>query len=197
MGKNEFIRNIIGQEYLHRKMVVMQEETMIVEAAFKEISRVNRELFDMIPYQVRFTSRDVYKSAAHMRKRVQDDGFIYIYDGWGGHPFLTQEENNIGRAVHDVFAHCVCGCPFTFEGEYTAYLEQRKWYPKWVWDVLFAEIPAQTAAYYSNGNNHDFNQRAIVAPKRWLELADMLELQDYSHNSILNSIQLFNIKEVM
>jgi hypothetical protein len=84
-----------------------------------------------------------------------------------------------------VFAHLVCGCPFNFEGEYTAYLEQRKWYPSWTWDVLFAEIPAQTAAYYVTGS-HDFDQRAIAAPKYWMDMAEHLELKDYSHNSILN-----------
>lgn len=196
MGKNEFIRGIIGQEYLIRKMPAMREESTHVKYAFAEISRVNRELFAMIPYEVIFTTEDVYTSAAEMRREVKRTGKIYIYTGWSGHPFLTEEDNNIGRAVHDVFAHCVCGCPFNFEGEYTAYLEQRKWYPKWVWDVLFAEIPGQTAAFYSNGNSHDFDQRAIVAPKRWMELAEMLELEDYSHNSILNPVQLANLKEV-
>ena len=184
MGKNEFIRGIIGNEYLLRKDSI-EEETPFVKDAFKEIAKVNRELFDLIPYEVYFTTEDMYTSAKHMRERVLADGVIYIYTGWSGHPYLTQEENNIGRAVHDVFAHMVCGCPFTFEGEYTAYLEQRKWYPEWTWDVLFAEIPAQTAAYYVNGS-HDFDQRAIAAPHFWIQLADQLELEDYSHNSVLN-----------
>jgi hypothetical protein len=184
MGKNEFIKHRIGEEYLHRTQGI-EENTEFIKDAFIEINRINRELFDLIPYQVRFTSRDIYKSAAHMRERVQRDGFIYIYDGWGGHPFLTQEENNIGRAVHDVWSHLVCGCPFSFEGELTAYYEQRKHYPEWTWDVLFAEIVGQTCAYYSNNQSHDFNQRAIAAPSKWRLLADVCILPDFSHNSIL------------
>jgi hypothetical protein len=186
MGKNEFIRYTIGTEYLTRSHGVLDHSSEHVQAAFKEISRVNRELFALIPYEVVFTEKDVYSSAREMRERVQSENKIYIYTGWSGHPLLTQEDNNIGRAVHDVFAHLVCGCPFNFEGEYTAYLEQRKWYPQWTWDVLFAEIPAQTAAYYVNGS-HDFDQRAIAASKRWMELAENLILDDYSHNSVLNT----------
>jgi hypothetical protein len=198
MGKNEFVRHIIGTQYLNRSLGMQDETTSHVQFAFKEISRINRELFDLIPYEVVFTTEDVYKSAREMRERVVAENKIYIYTGWSGHPLLTQEENNMGRAVHDVFAHMVCGCPFNFEGEFTAYLEQRKYYPAWTWDVLFAEIPAQTAAFYANGNSHDFDQRAIAAPKHWMELGDLLTLPDYSHNSVLKmSKNYFGFTEVI
>jgi hypothetical protein len=199
VGKNEFIRHIIGMQYMSRTNGVLDENSTHVQAAFKEINRVNRELFDFIPYKVVFTSDDVYSSATEMRKRIQEENVIYIYDGWSGHPLLSLEDNLVGRAVHDVFAHCVCGCPFTFEGEYSAYLEQRKWYPEWTWDVLFAEIPAQTAAFYYNGNSHDFNQRAIAAPKLWMNMTEQLELQDYSTNSILDmekTIMVYSLAEI-
>lgn len=196
MGLNEFIRHTIGQDYLVGVRNVLDENSEHVQAAFEEISRVNRELFDLIPYEVVFTKQDVYSSAKEMREEVLRTNTIYIYTEWSGHPILSQFDNNIGRAVHDVFAHLVCGCPFTFEGEYTAYLEQRKYYPQWTWDVLFAEIPAQTAAYYVNGS-HDFDQRAIAAPKHWMNLADNLKLQDYSHNSVLDPTTFMYTKEVI
>jgi hypothetical protein len=190
MGKvitrNDLIKLRIGQEYIKGVQGgFMNERYEFVVECFEEINKINRELFSLIPYKVVFTSDDVYASAAEMRKRVQEEGVIYIYDGWSGHPILTLEDNLIGRAVHDVFAHCVCGCPFTFEGEYSAYLEQRKWYPEWTWKVLFAEIPAQTAAYYYKGN-HDFPQRAIAATNNWMKWGNLLTIEDYSHNSILN-----------
>lgn len=196
---NDRIRSLIGEEYLVRSGKSMQENSEHVAHIFREIVEINNELFNSIPFEVYFTTEDMYTSARHMRERVLADGVIYIYSGWSGHPFLTQEENNIGRAVHDVFAHLVCGCPFTFEGEYTAYLEQRKWYPKHTWDVLFAEIPAQTAAYYANGNSHEFSQRAISAPKKWVTLAESLILEDYSKNSVLDLSDLAHpqIREVV
>lgn len=196
MGKlNNAIRRVIGHEYLFRKLDI-EEETPEVKAAFEEIVKVNNELFNQIPFQVVFTDLDMYQSAKEMREKVLATGKIYIYTGWGGHPYLSQPENNIGRAVHDVFAHLVCGCPFTFEGELTAYYEQRKWYPEWTWDVLFAEIPAQTCAYYANGKDHDFPQRAIKAPKDWLLWAELTELPDYTGNSILTFNKNLKMMEV-
>lgn len=187
---NLMIREAIGQSYLKGNTFAMDEHYLFVRDAYKEISRTNFELFQFIPYQVIFTNKDVYESAAEMREEVVKSGKIYIYSEWSGHPILTKEQNIISRAVHDVFAHLVCGCPFNFEGEYTSYLEQRKWYPNWVWGVLFAEIPAQTAAYYANGMSHDFSQRAIDAPEAWMKMAEGLKLEDYSHNSVLNMNQI-------
>lgn len=200
MFKNvsEEIRFIIGQEYVEGTFE--NEETDIVREAFEEISKVNRELFARIPFPVIFVDEDPYKSAKDMRERVMKEQVIYIFTVFGGHPYLDQESNNMGRAVHDVWAHLVCGCPFTFEGEYNAYLEQRKYYPEWTWRVLFAEIPAQTCAFYYQGivgdktselytgvGNFDYTQRAIEAPQEWLDMCLPLQ-RDYSHNAVLKPL---------
>lgn len=179
--REEVIRDIIGARYVNGTFA--SENSAEVQAAFKEISKINRILFEKIPYKVVFTKNDAYSSAKEMRQAVQETGVIEIYTVFGGHPFLDQESNNIGRAVHDVFAHLVCGCPFSFVGEYNAYREQRKYYPMWTWDVLFAEIPAQTAAYYYTGS-FDYQQRAFAAPKEWNDMCETL-ITDYSANSIM------------
>lgn len=174
------IKRKIGAEYV--RGIFESEGSFHVEQSYRIISKINNQLFNYIPYRVFFTDNDPYITAAEMRRSVLDTGVIRVYTGWSGHPYLTQEENNVSRAVHDVFSHLVCGCPFTFEGEYTAYLEQRKYYPESVWRVLFAEIPAQTAAYYySLGFN--YKQRAIEAPERWLNYCRGIE-RDYSRNSV-------------
>lgn len=183
MNNNHLIKQIIGNLYLEGTFV--HEETDFVKDAFTEISSINAELFELIPYEVIFTSEDVYKSAQHMREEVTKTNKIYIYNGWEGHPFLTLEQNLIGRAVHDVFAHMVCGCPFSFEGELSAFNEQKMYYPKWVWGVLGAEIVGQTCAYYANGKSHVFPQRAIDFPVEIMQMLDMVELPDFSGNSVL------------
>lgn len=78
----------------------------------------------------------------------------------------------------------VCGCPFNFKGELTAYIEQRKLYPESTWGVLFAEIPLQTSAYYYKGS-FDFNQRAIEANSDLVEYVVNRFEEDYSDNSVL------------
>jgi hypothetical protein len=177
---------VLGMNYLEG--LYQSENTESVKRDYEIISAVNKELFKHIPYTVVFTEKDMYSSAKEMREQVQKTGIIYIYTGWSGHPFLTQEENNIGRAVHDVFAHCVCGCPFNFQGELNAYYTQREYYPKEVWATLFAEIPMQTAAFYAAGKQFNFPQRAIRATEQDMLLVSHM-VKDYSKNSILKPLE--------
>jgi hypothetical protein len=184
MENIDYIKYEIGRAYCEDNF--LGEEGRYVANAFKVINRCTNILFNNIPYEVEFTKEDPYESAKEMREKVKETKLIKIYTEFDGHPFLNEEQNSKFRAVHDVFAHLVCGCPFTFEGEYTAYLEQRKYYPNWTWNVLFAEIPAQTCAYYYS-NSFDFKQRAIEAPTTWLNMCKGIE-RDYSHNSILSPL---------
>lgn len=188
MNEND-IKMTIGSEYVNGYF--LGENGEFVEEAYKEIARINEILFEKIPFKVVFTEDDSYKSAKEMRDRVQKEKVIYIYKGNSEHEFLTPEQNWKGRAIHDVFAHLVCGCPFSFQGELNAYYEQRKHYPEWVWNVLFAEIPAQTSAYYYCGN-FEFKQRAIIAPRHWQIMSESLK-KDYSENSILKP-EYFDMK---
>lgn len=184
MENIEYIKYEIGRAYCEDKF--LGEEGLHVANEFEKIRYVTNKLFDMIPYVIEFTEKDPYESAREMRDKVKEYGIIKIYTVTDGHPFLSQEDNDKFRAVHDVFAHLVCGCPFTFRGEYTAYLEQRKYYPKSTWNVLFSEIPAQTCAYYYKGD-FSFKQRAFEAPTTWLNMCRGVE-SDYSKNSILRPL---------
>lgn len=179
--KSMDVRMVLGRNYVEGNYA--SENSLEVAEHFRIIAEVNEELFKHIPFEVVFTDDDCYASAKEMRERVIKEGVIYIYKGGSDHPFLTPEQNVIGRAVHDVYAHMVCGCPFNFQGELNAYYEQRKHYPETVWATLFAEIPMQTAAYYYTGGfNHP--QRAIKATEQDMQLVEHMK-KDYSANSVL------------
>lgn len=186
MERWQVARRQIGLEYVARRF--KDENSEQVRANYSLISDINRRLFELIPFNVQFTNDDPYSSAKDMREQVAATGNIRIYTDWSGHPFLTHEENNVSRAVHDVWAHLVCGCPFTFVGEYSAYLTQREHYPRELWPTLFTEIPAQTAAYYFLGG-FDYRQRAFEAPAHWVELCKGIE-EDYSKNAIIGGIAI-------
>lgn len=170
----------IGKQY---RNMVDQSDKADIQQIYKTINEVNKALFDKIPFPVVFTADDPYNSSKHMRERILDDGKVYIYNGGKATNLMNKRQNCVSRAVHDVFAHCVCGCPFSFRGEYNAYLTQRAYYPKNTWNVLFAEIPAQTAAYYHK-KSFNFQQKAFSAPKEWLDLCVPLK-KDYSKNAII------------
>jgi hypothetical protein len=182
------VRMVLGRNYMEG--VYDTENSDQVKEDFRKIAAVSSELFEKIPYTVIFTEDDHYKSAKEMREKVTETGVIYIFSGNNDHPYLTPEENLKGRAVHDVFAHMVCGCPFSFQGELNAYYEQRKHYPEEVWATLFAEIPMQTAAFYYNGKRFEgIKQRAIRATETEMNLVEHMK-KDYSKNSVLSADHL-------
>ena len=185
--KSMDVRKVIGARYVHGDF---EEGTPELAAKFRKLAEINEKLFDKIPYEVRFTEEDHYSSAKEMRRKVTETGVIYIYSGGCDHDYFTPEENMKGRAVHDVFAHMVCGCPFSFHGELNAYFEQRKHYPRELWPALFAEIPMQTAAFYYTGG-FDFKQRGIEAPADIMDMCEPMK-KDYSHNSVLPSKKLIS-----
>jgi hypothetical protein len=182
------VRMVLGRNYMEGTYET--ENSDLVKEDFRKIAAISSELFEKIPYTVIFTEDDHYKSAKKMREKVTETGVIYIFSGNNDHPYLTPEENLKGRAVHDVFAHMVCGCPFSFQGELNAYYEQRKHYPEEVWATLFAEIPMQTAAFYYNGKRFEgIKQRAIRATETEMNLVEHMK-KDYSKNSVLSVDQL-------
>jgi hypothetical protein len=186
------ISMFIGKQYVEGTFAT--ENNRGVELVYREIAEVNKKLFDDIPYKVVFTDDDPYVSAADMRKKVVAEKEIRIYTGGCDHRFLSAQENLISRAVHDVWAHMVCGCPFTFQGEFNAYREQRRYYPRNTWAVLFAEIPAQTAAHYymkeQTGEDFNYTQRAFAAPIEWSDLCNTYLEHDYSANSVASDIMM-------
>jgi len=182
------VRMVLGRNFMEGNYET--ENSDLVKEDFRKIAAISSELFKKIPYTVIFTEEDHYKTAKEMREKVTETGIIYIFSGNNDHPYLTPEENLKGRAVHDVFAHMVCGCPFSFQGELNAYYEQRKHYPKEVWATLFAEIPMQTAAFYYNGKSFEgITQRAFRATETDMNLVEHLR-KDYSANSVLSVEEL-------
>ena len=186
MDKVKTFRNNLGRMYRESKFE--GENSATVKEHYKIIAEVNKALFDMIPYEVVACEGEPYKNAKEMRERVVREGVVFISTDGEPNQFMTQYENFIGRAVHDCFAHMVCGCPFTFKGEYNAYLEQRKYYPKKVWGTLFAEIPMQTASYYY-GMNFDYEQRAFEAPLELMNEAEKILKHDYSNDSVITFLK--------
>lgn len=179
--------DVLGRNYIEG--VYESENSKEVEEDYRIIAAVNQELFNNIPFKVIFTEEDHYSSAKELREEVMKTGIMYVFTGGNEHEYFTPTENLIGRAVHDTYAHMVCGCPFTFIGELNAYFEQSTHYPKRVHQTLFAEIVSQAAAFHHRGDNFDFPQRAIRANKQDMELVSHL-VKDYSENSVLSREQL-------
>lgn len=171
------IAGYIGWQYVNGSFP--SENSEQVAEHYRIMSSINAELFQAIPFIVEFTQDDPYKSSQLMKDEVLASGKIKIFTGGCEHPFLSIDENLQSRAVHDVFAHITCGCPFNFQGEVNAWRTQRLHYPPKVWNTMFAEMPAQTAANYYVGGGFKYTQRAFIAPIEWADLCNTYLVKDY------------------
>ena len=84
----------------------------------------------------------------------------------GGHPLLTNEQNDMFRAVHDAFGHGATGRGVSRHGEEAAFLAHSRMYPREALPALAAELRAQNA--YLNLFNEFGPQKIARMPDRFL-----------------------------
>lgn len=71
---------------------------------------------------VSVTKEDPYAKAAHMMKDANEGKFKVLSTAQtGGHPYFTNDENDMFRAVHDFFGHAATGRGFDPHGEEAAF----------------------------------------------------------------------------
>jgi hypothetical protein len=85
----------------------------------------------------------------------------------GGHPFLSNEENDRFRAVHDVFGHAGSGRGFDRHGEEAAWMAHSRMYPGLAQSAMSTELRGQTAVLIETG---DFpNNKVAQLPRAYTD----------------------------
>lgn len=80
-------------------------------------------------YKIEFVTEDPYKSSADMMKDVRENKRLKVFKSpAGSHPVMTPEENDMFRAVHDLFGHAQRGNQFGKLGEERAYRDHSAMY---------------------------------------------------------------------
>jgi len=138
------------------------------KAAYRDMVRVNRDLFTDIPARVTWVSTDPYLDYTDMKQSVQQTDTLEIYSGGDTPLYLTKRENLEGRAVHDWYGHLSHDCDFSPEGEFTKWFRMVDFYPQCVTQLLFGEVVAQVAAIHHVGG-FGYDQRPCIAPASWIE----------------------------
>lgn len=84
-----------------------------------QFAYITREL----KLKIEFTDVDPYKSAQEMMADIKANKRLKVYKTAAdqNHPFMTPDENNMFRAVHDFFGHAHAGNAFDRHGEEVAY----------------------------------------------------------------------------
>lgn len=141
-----------------------------VREAYKAMMVQMREQYKILTeelgYTVEIVDEDPYLSFDEMMQDLVDDKKIKILstNSTGGHPLLTDEENDIFRAVHDVFGHAATGRGFDRHGEEAAYQAHRLMFDDVAQQALASELRAQTA-YLIEAKGFMPVQKATIMPK--------------------------------
>lgn len=152
----------VGRAYLAAPDASRSPEA---RALYAQYARETAVLWDLLRMKVNFTHDDPYKTSAEMRDDVLRTRTMRVFSGGADHPLLTPEQNLKGRAVHDLLAHLVCGCPFTATGEFNAFEAQAALYSTELRPLLFTEIVGQTCAYLAQGERHAEQKVVFLGPE--------------------------------
>lgn len=88
-----------------------------------------------------------------MRKDVLENKHLYVSDENVQHPFMSDEENWMFRAVHDVFGHVKYGYGFGNQGEYNTFLAHAMMYTDAALPALATETTGQDMWVWHSGTN--------------------------------------------
>jgi len=105
---------------------------------------------------VRFEGADI--PLPEMLQRWEHSGVLFISVESISHPFLTDIENALFRAVHD-WHHIVVNADSTLNGEILAFEHACSTAPSEIWWMLRSEIVLQAAACIATG---EFQPQKLV-----------------------------------
>lgn len=164
----------IGEQYVNDYPTVPSpgQKRDRLEKAFERMAYANRDLFEQIPVPVEFQEEDPYGDYWDMRNTVAREGILRVYSGHPDHPFWSDRENLISRAVHDWHGHLTVNCNFSPSGEYLKWEHSRDHYPRYCERVFFTEVVGQVGAvhYLPDGfEDPEYEQKVFAAPPEWIE----------------------------
>jgi hypothetical protein len=95
--------------------------------AFAEETRAQYDMLRQAGIRFEFVTDDPYANSAEMIRDVAENGRLRVFKTAASetdpqvHPLLTNEENDLFRAVHDFFGHAAFGYQFGAKGEENAF----------------------------------------------------------------------------
>lgn len=164
----------IGREYVESE-TLPHEGNVACAFIYGRIANTCMSLFRQIPVEVIFQKEDPYDDYHDMKRTVESEGVLRIYNQHTEHPFFSPGEQLAFRAVHDWFGHLEADVDFTPTGEYKKWDYMRQYFSPDENTVMFAEVVGQVGAvhYLKDGfADPRYEQRAFIAPRRWMDWMD-------------------------
>lgn len=112
---------------------------------------------------VTVSDTDPYKRAADMMKDANRGKFSVLSTAQtGGHPYFTNDENDMFRAVHDFFGHAATGRGFDPHGEEAAFRSHYAMFSPLARPAMATETRGQNSALNYGSNPGEFAPQKIV-----------------------------------
>jgi hypothetical protein len=113
---------------------------------------------------------DPYTDADAMLRDIRDHGRLQVWatsECGNPHPFLTNTENDLFRAVHDAFGHGATGRGFDPGGEEAAWLKHSQMYTPLARRAVTTETRGQNSAlvYYGDGRHFPRQKVCLLPPE--------------------------------
>ena len=105
--------------------------------------------------EVEVVPTNPYSSPRELAADIRDNNRLKVLstESTGGHPYMTNEQNDMFRAVHDFFGHTVMGNSFTRHGEEAAYLLHSQMFSEGARGAMHSETMGQNSwLNYSKAN---------------------------------------------
>lgn len=131
---------------------------------------VGRVEFGGLGVTVRVVDEDPYPDAEAMVEDIRLRRLrVYASEATGNaHPYLSDGENDMFRAVHDAFGHAASGRGFDPHGEEAAWLKHSALYSPRARRALTTETRGQTCArVFRYGSSRFPEQKAVLLPRRF------------------------------
>lgn len=113
---------------------------------------------------------DPYPDAPSMVSDVRDRNRLNVLStrSTGGHPYLTDDDNDMFRAVHDFFGHAGTGRGFSRHGEEAAWMHHSQMYSPRARPAMSAETRGQNSAFIFSLGGKDFpTQKVATLPQQF------------------------------
>jgi hypothetical protein len=162
----------VGQHYL-----TAPANTHMAQRAYGAFANDIESQYDHITnnlgIKMEVTPEDPYKSHLEALDDVQRNGRLKVLstEATGGHPFLTDEQNDKNRFVHDLMGHLASGRGFSRHGEEAAYHAHRQLFSAAAQPALGAEYRAQNSVFTQHYGGEKFPEQRVVAMPRWATMS--------------------------
>lgn len=103
---------------------------------------------------VEVTPDNPYEHPKDLHKDITENNRLKVLatETTGGHAILSNQENDMFRAVHDAFGHLAIGRDFSREGEEAAYDSHSRMFSDKALPALLSETRAQNSYLINTGN---------------------------------------------